>query len=421
MSNQLAIAAVTATLQRILQATVQEDVFGARVTAARPNTLEGGMMETGVNLYLYLITPNPAYSSNEQPVRRPNRDLVKRSLVASDLQFLFSFYGSDTEMEPQRLAGSVIRTFQNVYALTPEMIRETIADPTFGFLAGADLSEQIEPVRIVPTEISVENLSKIWSVFFQTPYVLSLTYKATVVLIEGEESGHKPLPIRERRTNIVPFRQLFVDRVLSASGSVQPITCDSTIIITGRNLYHPSVRVRLTDVEVDPTAVTSSQIQLALPSVPAGMLRAGVQSLQVVHPHHGQRVHGGYDGVESNLASFVLRPTITGVHLESIDPVGHDFCRATITVETLHPIDPEQRVIIILNEWSRQDADAYMEKASRRRETTQSVQFTLDRVEPGDYLVRIQINGAESLLEVDHNRASATFNWYVNPRVHLQP
>ncbi|MEB3209874.1 MAG: DUF4255 domain-containing protein [Leptolyngbyaceae bacterium] len=437
MSNQLAIAAVTATLQRILQATVQEDVFGARVTAARPNTLEGGMIETGVNLYLYLITPNPAYTSNEQPVRRPNRDLVKRSLVASDLQFLLSFYGSDAEMEPQRLAGSVIRTFQNVYALTPEMIRETIADPTFGFLAGADLSDQIEPVRIVPTEISVENLSKIWSVFFQTPYALSLTYKATVVLIEGEESGKKPLPIRERRTTVVPFRQLFVDRVISASGSFQPITLDSTLVITGRNLYHESVRVRIADVDVEPTAVTPSQIQLALPSIPAGVLRAGVQSLQVIHPRRGERSpgessrassresqeesQGDYSGAESNLASFVLRPTVTSVQVESVEPIGHDRCRAVVTVETAQPIDPDQRVILILNEWSRQDADAYMEKASGRRDTSHAVQFTLDRIEPGDYLVRLQVNGAESLLEVDHHPASATFNWYVHPRVQIQP
>lgn len=421
MSNHLAIAAVTATLQRILQAAVQEDVFGARVTAARPNSLEGGLMETGVNIYLYLITPNPAYTSAEQPIRRPARDLVKRSLVASDLQFLLSFYGSDAEMEPQRLAGSVIRTFQSVYALTPEMLRETVSDPTFGFLADADLSEQLEPVRIVPTEISVENLSKIWSVFFQTPYALSLTYKATVVLIEGEELGKRPLPIRERRTSIVPFRQLVVDRVISASGSFQPITLDSTITITGRNLYHDSVRVRVADIDVEPTTVTSSQIQLSLPSVPAGVLRAGVQSVQVVHPRGEERLHGGYDGAESNLASFVLRPTIASVHVSSVASVGHDLCRAVITVETVQPVDPTQRAILILNEWSRQDADAYMEKASGRSDTTQTLQFTLNRIEPGNYLVRIQINGAESLLEVDQTPTSATFNWYVNPRVQIQP
>ena len=421
MSNQLAIAVVTATLQRILQAAVQEDVFGARVTTARPNSLEGGLMETGMNLYLYLITPNPAYTTAEQPIRRPVRDLVKRSLVASDLQFLFSFYGNDAEMEPQRLAGSVIRTLQSVYTLTPDMIRETIADPTFGFLAGADLAEQLEPVRVVPTEISVENLSKIWSVFFQTPYALSLTYKATVVLIEGEESGKRPLPIRERRTTIVPFRQLFVDRVVSASGPFRPITLSSTLAIMGRNLYHETARVRISDMDVEPTTVTPTQIQLSLDTVPSTALRAGVQSVQVVHPRGNVHHPGTYDGAESNLASFVLRPTITAVHASNVESIGHELCRAVITVETNLLIDPTQRAILILNEWSRQEADAYMAKAPGRSETTQILQFALDRMEPGDYLVRLQINGAESLLDVDQNPASATFNWYISPRVRIRP
>jgi hypothetical protein len=37
MSNHLAIATVTATLQRSLQAVVQADVDGARVTTVRPD------------------------------------------------------------------------------------------------------------------------------------------------------------------------------------------------------------------------------------------------------------------------------------------------------------------------------------------------------------------------------------------------
>ncbi len=421
MSNQLAIAAVTATLQRLLQSSVQEDVFGARVTTARPNSLEGGLMETGMNIYLYLITPNPAYTSAEQPIRRPARDLVKRSLVASDLQFLFSFYGNDAEMEPQRLAGSVIRTLQSVYTLTPEMIRDTSADPTFSFLSGADLSEQLEPVRIVPTEISVENLSKIWSVFFQTPYALSLTYKATVVLIEGEESGKRPLPVRERRTTVVPFRHLFVERVVSAAGPFQPITQDSTLTITGRNLYHDAARVRIADIDIEPTLITPTQIQVSLADVPAGVLRAGVQSIQVIHPVRADQFPSSYTGVESNLASFVLRPTIVAAHVTAVESVGHDLYRAIITVETNLMVNPDQRAILILNEWSRQEADAYMTKSLGRSEPTQSLQFTLDRVEPGEYLVRLQLNGAESLLDIDQNPASATFNWYVRPRIEIQP
>jgi hypothetical protein len=210
MSNQLAIATVTATLQRVLQTSVQDDVAGARVTAVHPRCLadafdtafkKGTCAKAGVNLYLYLITPNLAYGSSDQSLGRPTRDSGRR--VASDLQFLISFYGNEAELEPQRLAGRMIRTLQNGYVLTPDMIRETVADPAYPFLTGADLADQLEPVRVVPVESSMEELSKIWSVFCQTPYVLSLTYKATVVVIEGEDVGEPSHLIRERKTSVV--------------------------------------------------------------------------------------------------------------------------------------------------------------------------------------------------------------------------
>ena len=34
--------------------------------------------------------------------------------------------------------------------------------------------------------MNLEELSKLWSVFFQTPYALSIAYQASVVLIEPD-------------------------------------------------------------------------------------------------------------------------------------------------------------------------------------------------------------------------------------------
>ena len=159
MSNHLAIAAVTATLQRILQVSVQEDVSGARVTTVRPNTLAAGNTETCVNIYLYIATPN-TYHSTDNSVRRPKGELAKRTQTALDLQYLLSFHGNDTELEPQRMLGCVVRSLQDALIITPDMIRDTLADPTLSFLAGADLADQLEKIVITPAEISVENLSQ---------------------------------------------------------------------------------------------------------------------------------------------------------------------------------------------------------------------------------------------------------------------
>ena len=44
-------------------------------------------------------------------------------------------------------------------------------------------------MKFTPEQMTLDDLSKLWSVFFQTPYALSVAYEATVVFVEGEESG----------------------------------------------------------------------------------------------------------------------------------------------------------------------------------------------------------------------------------------
>jgi hypothetical protein len=60
VSNYLAIATVTATLQRILQSSVQADVDGVRVTTVQPGQIGKGTPETGLNLFLYQVSRNLA-------------------------------------------------------------------------------------------------------------------------------------------------------------------------------------------------------------------------------------------------------------------------------------------------------------------------------------------------------------------------
>lgn len=417
MSNYLAIAAVTATLQRILQVAVQEDVYGARVTTIRPNTIEGGPTETGVNIYLYMVTPNTEHRNTDASIRRPRGELVKRTQAALDLQYLLSFHGNDTELEPQRLMGSVVRTLQNALKITPDMIQDTLADPTLGFLAGADLPDQIEPILITPTEISVENLSKIWSVFFQTPYSLSATYKGSVIFIESEETSVRALPVRDRRPLAMPFSQIVVERVISQRGALEPIVANSTLIIIGRQLYDATTLVRIGGIEITPQTVSDSQIIFPLTLVPPGVLRAGVQSLQVVHPGPRLNVPGPYRGIESNLASFVLRPTINSVSVSNVQVWGDDTRSVDVTVEFNLTLNPGQLVVLILNEWSLDSAAAYMFKALAREEEVVDLTIPVEKVKAGEYLVRVQVDGAESLLSYDTDANSPTFNWYIGPRI----
>jgi len=417
MSNHLAIAAVTATFQRVLQSAIQEDVYGARVTTMRPNMLESGSTETGINVYLYLVTPNPAFRTPDPMTRRPKGDLVKRSQMAMDLQYILSFYGNDAELEPQRLYGATVRTLQDMLPLTPDMIRDTLADPTLGFLAGADLADQLEPVRITPAEISVENLSKLWSVFFQTPYVLSATYRGTVVLLDSEDSGVRALPVRDRRVLVAPFRQALIDRVMAQQGPLQPILADSTLVITGRRLMAETTLIRIAGIEVSPETVGENRITVPLDAIPREFLRPGLQGVQVVQPVQPNEPFSDYRGVESNLAAFVLRPSITETGVTHVEPHGDDRYTATVTLRLNLIVGANQLVVLILNEWSTQDPATYLFKALSRPADGDTVAIAIDQVKAAEYLVRVQIDGAESLLTHDSDPDSPTFQRYISPRI----
>jgi hypothetical protein len=415
MGNHLAIAAVTASFQRILQANLQETVYGVRVTTLKPNALEGGTTETGVNIYMYLVTPNQAYRTPEPVSRRPQGEMVKRSQMAYDLQFLMSFYGNENELEPQRLYGSTAQLMQDGFTITPEIIRDTLADPTLGYLAESDLASQLEPIRIVPTEVSVENLSKIWSVFFQTPYSLSCTFKASVVFIEGAEPGERALPVRDQRAIVLPFQTILVEQVIAQGGIRKPILATSTIVISGQRLYHLETRVRFAGIDLIPQSVTDASVMLDLNTVPRDRLRAGAQSLQVIHPNSTSinRV------AESNLAAFVVRPTIELLTLGRVDYHSSGQCDTEITVQFDIVVGTHQLVVLILNEFSNQRSTSYVFKAKVRSQESREVTIALDGVIPGDYLVRAQIDGAESLLSYDTDRNSPTFNWYNAPKISI--
>ena len=197
MSNTLVIATVTETLSRTIQAAIGVDVPGATVTTVRPDS---AAPDPGVNIFLYQATPNTAWRNSDLPTRNSLGSLTKRPGTALDLHYLLSFYGNEAEQEPQRLLASTIRTLHSHPLLTREMIRNTINANTF--LEGSNLAEAEETVKFSQITLNLEELSKLWSVFFQSSYVLSSAYLASVVLISGEQSTVVAQPV------IVPLIQL---------------------------------------------------------------------------------------------------------------------------------------------------------------------------------------------------------------------
>ena len=334
---------------------------------------------------------------------------------------MISFYGNDTELIPQRLLGSVVRTFNDCPTISAEAIQQAIADPTYRFLEGSNLANQVKQLLIVPLELGLEDLSKVWSVFFQAPYMLSLVYKVTVVTIEGDESSKRALPISDRNLGgAVPFpNRPLVEQVMSEVGKLEPIFANSTLLIRGKHLTSNSTLVRIGGFELSPSQVSETRITLVLTDVPVDFLRAGVQSLQVINQTPIGSEHNIINRtVDSNVAPFVLRPTIQNFYIERENQSIDESQCLRVQVDVM--VGVKQRVVLIMNQWTINEPVGYQFEAEPRNRDTDTVIFYLTEIKSAEYLLRLQIDGAESLLTVDSDETSSTYGWFNAPKIEVE-
>lgn len=424
MSNHLAIATVTATLQRALQASVQLDVDGARVTTVRPTDIGNGTPETGVNLFLYQIITNAALSNMDSPRFRNKGDFSKRQ-TALELHYMVSVYGDDNELAPQRLIGSVVRTLNDIGNISPDLIRETCEDASLSFLNGSTLANNFQQLTVMSLDLNLEDLSKTWSIFFQAPYILSVAYKVMVVTLESEMPLRVGLPIRQRQTGgAAPYlNQPMIDQVIPQTGRLTPIMADSTLLIQGQALQglHQTL-IRMGGIEVQPTTMSASELTLDLGDVPAQNLKAGAQSLQVLHPPAAGSLPMGSSsyglGVESNAASFILRPTVESASVTLVEGDDDESCAGEVALQLNLPVGAQQRIVLFLNELAPEAPASYvLGKGTVDPEDAHRVMIPFSKVQPGDYLVRVQVDGAESQLVIDNTPGSPTENRFIGPQV----
>jgi len=424
MSNFLAVATVTATLRRLLQTAVAADVGGASVTTVRPDDAGTGLPVTGVNLFLYHVTPNPDLRNLDLPSRRGDGSLSRFPEAALDLHYMMSFHGDDGTLEPQRLLGSVVRTLHARPLLSTQQISDTLADPTFGFLAGSDLADAIERVRFVPMGLTLEEQFQLWSgIFANVPYHLSTVYRAAVVLLtDEEETPMGALPVRRRQILVQPFRQPVIEAVEATGGALTPLTVGSEVVFIGQRFLAEITRVRVGGQELDPgpDAITDTRITFTLdsPLVDPTTLRAGIQAVQVVQPFLIGSPPEERGGVESNAAALMLRPAVASASAAAVTDLGGGLVSADITVGVSPPVGARQRLTLLLNPAPGSAATtSHAFRVPARSVDTASPTIAVTGIEPGDYLVRLQVDGVESLPVSDTDPMSPTFEQYIAPTV----
>lgn len=199
MSNSLAVATVTAALAAQITQSIQSVVSGAQVVIGRPQVTPPQDASHWVQLFLYQVVPNAALRNADLATRNSAGKLVQRPQVALDLHYLLAFNGEEKDLEPQRMLGAVARDLHANPVLLPGILENAIN--SWPALTGSNLNEQRERVKITPLSLSLDELSKLWSVFFQTPYALSMAYTASLVLIETDDVVEPALPVLQRGQN----------------------------------------------------------------------------------------------------------------------------------------------------------------------------------------------------------------------------
>ncbi len=401
MTAELAIATATTALGQMLQEAVGAAISGATVTKVRPTAGGAGLPSLGVNVFLYQVAPNAAARALDTPTRDASGDTRRKPATGLNLHYLLSFYGNDALMEPQRLLGVVVGTLHSRPLLTRKLIRDTIANPQFGFLAGSDLAEQAELVRFTPEPMTLDELSKLWSVFFQTPYNLSAAYQGSVVMVESDETPSPALPVRTRNLYVLPINRPSIDRAVDAANPSAPVVTGSVIAIIGNNLVGRTTVVRIGGVTIAPGNTEPERIELAVPTALPTDLRAGALGVVVEHPVDMGTPPVPHTGLSSNVAPLVLHPRVTSPSVFGVTGTGSNPRDATVRVPVSPTVGASQRVELLLNETTATAPKAYSFAAVERPADADSLDIPVTAVKAATYLLRLRVDGADSPLDLD--------------------
>jgi hypothetical protein len=394
VSNTFAIVAVTAAFSQLLQrVTENPDLAGATVTNERPNeATEAGRR---LNLFLFQVSPNPALRNSDLPFRGGNGDIVRQPVLALNLHYLVTAFGrSDSELDAHLVLAQGMSIVHDNSVLTRSHIRAALgAYQTFPELQKSDLPDQMEPVKLSPLTMTQEEHFKLWSTF-QTPYRLSVGYEASLVMVERRKPARSAPRVRRPEVLAVPIRRPRIEEL-----TPQILTVGETLTIEGGDLAGPGVKLRLKGGDVTPTVTPEGRLTKVVGAAGDPPLRAGIQSVQVVHEVELGSPPAPHRGFESNQAAFMLAPKLQ-------PPIPTTVSRGqTLTLNVDPPVGRAQEAALLIGD--RAIAIPPRPAPPAGTETTTSLAFPVPSTTPtGSFLMRLQIDGAESPLEVQNDAYS---------------
>lgn len=425
MSNALAIAGVTAVLKDLLDSGLIEhrvtDTLGQGVTvsAAPPDTVvvSGDEASPRLNLFMYQATHNAALRNAALPSVTGRGARSSSPPLALDLHYLVTAYGTG-DLQGEVLLGYAMQLLHETPVLTRAALR-TALDPApvdgsllpsiYEALRAADLAEQAEMIKITPTLLSTEEMSRLWSAL-QARYRPTAAYVVSVVLIDALRGARAPLPVLSRgEVDPATLREAGIEAtagVVAAlptlesvlpPGSQPAAQAGDRVRLRGHHLAGGARRAVLFnprfEIEREVTALAGTEDDLVEFDLPAD-LPVGVYGVaaRLQRPAESRLR-------SSNQLPLALAPRITTALPLSV-PRDADGV-AIVDLSVAPPLRPGQRVALILDE---------RETVADRFDTeTSALRFRVSGAPPNQpLLARLRVDGIDSAV-LDRNVSPPRF------------
>ncbi|QGZ38232.1 uncharacterized protein DUF4255 [Pseudoduganella flava] len=407
MSNTLAIAATTATLRKVLlqrigdlDATLKSDLT---VTTQPLDLVHQARKDTTppqLNIFLYHTALNAGWRNTDLPDRsRPGERGIPP--LALNLYYMITAYATNNndDKDGDESSHRVLCAAMSVLHDYPVLSRADIE----AALDGNDLARQLERVRVTPQPLSVDEIYKLWTAY-QAPYRISAAYEATVTLVDSRLTQQAAPPVLKRgKEDRGVFSMLGAAPRIDAvriPGRQNAARLGEEVLLLGEHLSAAGAVVRFDGmrfparIELPPVAGdTPGQLAVRLPASgpapadPDAYVRwaPGFYALSLV-----QTVPDG-PALASNQVGFALAPVIT------VAPLTVAAGPFTLTVTCAPQLRDGQQVRLIFGD--RQAAPAsFTQGADSSAPST--LTFDLDVADSGTYLVRLRVDGVDSVAVV---------------------
>lgn len=188
MSSYAGIASVMEALVRVLRTNYDAADFNNAMLEFDVYVSDNfeAPMDQGVSLFLYRVYHNGAARSPQGQLLPDGRR--QRTQLPVDLHFMATAWAPRASLQHE-IAGWMMRVLEDHPILTPDLLNAY----------RADVFRENETVTVSPTDLTVEEVFRIWEVMLDHAYQLSVPYVARTLVLESMRSDPLLPAIQERR------------------------------------------------------------------------------------------------------------------------------------------------------------------------------------------------------------------------------